>query len=284
MSHPLAEVFGFPIVNDSEHAKRFQANRLCPFNNIGPNCTKNSIEDPLGVCTMFHQGKPIIICPIRFRQDWLMIGLAAEFFFPPNSNWTSLGEVRLKDKSGNAVGNIDYVLVAYDAFGRVTDFASLEVQAVYISGNLSGPFKSYLYSPSPSFEWKGAMYYPAPDFLSSSKKRLVPQLISKGSILNFWGKKQAVAIQTDFFKTLPSLREVSKEEADLAWFLFDLSLDQERLTYNLFLSKVVYTRYEACLDILVTTDPGEEQDFIALLQRKLDQKLAKEENTEIFEP
>ena len=36
------------------------------------------------------------------------------------------------------------------------------------------------------------------------------------------GKKQCVVIQKSFFETLPSLPQVSKEQADIAWFLYDL--------------------------------------------------------------
>jgi RNA polymerase sigma-70 factor (ECF subfamily) len=37
----LAEVFGFPIDNESERAKRYRDNKLCPFNNIVSNCTND---------------------------------------------------------------------------------------------------------------------------------------------------------------------------------------------------------------------------------------------------
>jgi hypothetical protein len=43
---PLGEVFGFPIGNESDRAKRYRDNKLCPYNNIVSNCTKNSIEFP----------------------------------------------------------------------------------------------------------------------------------------------------------------------------------------------------------------------------------------------
>ena len=49
--HPLAEVFGFPIDNMSSSAQRARANRLCPYNNRVPNCTKDKAENPLGVCS-----------------------------------------------------------------------------------------------------------------------------------------------------------------------------------------------------------------------------------------
>ena len=144
---------------------------------------------------------------------------AAEFVLDRNHAWTHVGEVRLKDKHGKSAGNIDYVLVSYDEKGRVIDFGSLEVQAVYISGNLTGPFEAFLESPTPSFTWDKALKYPKPDYLSSSRKRLIPQIIAKGSILKQWEKKQAVAMQTSFYETLPIMEEVEKSNADFAFFL-----------------------------------------------------------------
>jgi len=47
--------------------------------------------------------------------------------------------VRLEDSTGKSAGSIDVVLLSYDAVGRIIDNGSLEVQAVYISGNVSTP-------------------------------------------------------------------------------------------------------------------------------------------------
>jgi hypothetical protein len=55
-----------------------------------------------------------------------------------------LTEIRLKDGNDLSAGNIDVVLVAYDARGQLLDFGSLEVQSVYISGNVRNPFYHYM--------------------------------------------------------------------------------------------------------------------------------------------
>lgn len=215
---PLGEVFGFPIDNETDRAKRYRDNKLCPFNNIVSNCTKNSIEFPLGVCSLNHKGKQVIICPIRFREDWTIITDAANFIFDGNATWTHVGEVRLKDKHGKSAGNIDYVLVSYDDKGRVLNFGSLEVQAVYISGNLTGPFTAFLETPTPGFSWTQAFKYPKPDYLSSSRKRLIPQIIAKGSILKQWNKKQVVALQTSFITHYQPFQNLTKLSQTLHFF------------------------------------------------------------------
>jgi hypothetical protein len=282
-NHPLAEVFGFPITNETERAKRYRDNKLCPFNNIVSNCTKNSIEFPLGICSLYHKNKPVIICPIRFREDWIIISDAASFIFDVKVAWTHVGEVKLKDKHDKSAGNIDYVLVSYDDKGRVLDFGSLEVQSVYISGNLTGPFTAYLDEPSPLFSWKQALKYPKPDYLSSSRKRLIPQIIAKGSILKQWNKKQVVALQTSFHNTLPALPEFDKAESDFAFFLYDLIPDQKANAMSIKLQRIVYTKFASALEQIAKFEAGSISQFTELLQKKLDAKRTGSSNTENFD-
>ena len=70
--HPLAEVFGFLTTDHSAVAIAHRNQALCPFNNNEPKCTKDKKAAPLGVCSMYHNGKPAIICPIRFREKWMI--------------------------------------------------------------------------------------------------------------------------------------------------------------------------------------------------------------------
>jgi len=211
--HPLAEVFGYPITNSTSEAKRLRRNKLCPFNNKVPSCTKDKAKNPLGVCSIFSDRKPVITCPIRFRERWIIVEQAAKFFFKEGTSWTSLAEIRLADKDGKSAGNIDIVLVAYDQPGHVIDFGSLEVQAVYISGNIRTPFEYYMHDPDrrKEFDWRRKPNYPKPDYLSSSRKRLLPQVLYKGGILKAWHKKQAVVLQKSFFETLPEIARVERE-------------------------------------------------------------------------
>lgn len=271
--NPLAEVFGFPIANNSEKAKRYREKKLCPFNNKVPNCTKDKANDPLGVCSIHHNGSAVITCPIRFREDWLIVENAAKFFFNEKVRWTSLTEIKLLDKHGESTGNIDFVLVAYNEKGQLTDFASLEVQGVYISGNVRNPFDAYIEKPSARFAWPSGYNYPKPDYLSSSRKRLIPQMLYKGGILKSWNKKQGVALQKSFFDTLPDLPIVGKEKAEIAWFLYDLVPDKNSKRYNLSLVDTVYTEFEPALLRITTPAPGNVEDFINVLQDRLNERL-----------
>jgi hypothetical protein len=273
--HPLAEVFGFPLDNFSPEAERYRKHRLCPYFNKVANCTKDKANDPLGVCSVYEDAGIAITCPVRFRQDWLIAEDAAQFFFPTQTKWTSLTEVRLNDKQGKSAGNIDVVLVAYNNQGRILDFGALEVQAVYISGNIRRPFEHYMEDPVSrhNMDWSKGIHYPRPDYLSSSRKRLAPQLIYKGGILKTWRKKQDVALHRGFYNTLPEMAEVEPQNADIAWLIYDLNLDLQQHRYKLNRYRTVYTLFEPALQKITNPDAGQIEEFIEHLQGKLDEKI-----------
>jgi hypothetical protein len=155
VGQPPGEVFGHLTTDHSEKAQRYRSHRLCPFNNKVPNCTKDEAKDLLGVCSIYHENHPVITCPIRFREDWLITDDAASFFFQKDTNWSSLTEVRLSDSQGKSAGNIDVVLVAYDDKGKVYDLGALEIQVVYISGNVREPFEYFIKTPKAAHQWIG---------------------------------------------------------------------------------------------------------------------------------
>ena len=134
-------------------------------------------------------------------------------------------------------------------------------------------------------DWSTQPNYPRPDYLSSSRKRLAPQLLFKGGILHSWRKKTAVALNKSFFETLPPLKTVSKSKADISWLIYDLQLvkedEQERFT----LTKIdeVFTEFESALVSITTSLPGNIDDFINLLQEKLDEQLETPPNNKIIE-
>ena len=202
-----------------------------------------------------------------------MLRNAAAFVWPKGTKWTSLPEVKLIDGFGQSAGNVDYILVSYNQDGQITDFASVEVQGVYISGNLRNPFNDYMHNPSRDFEWKGRNY-PHPDFLSSSRKRLIPQLLYKGGIFKSWNKKQCVVIQKSFFDTLPLMPQTEKDKADIAWFLYDLKYDETDKLNHLSLVDIVYTEFDAALREVIFTKPGKISDFVSLLQEKFDERIS----------
>lgn len=267
--HPLAEVFGHKSDDFSVTAKKHRDNDLCPYNNIVPKCTKDKKDDPLAVCSMHHNDEVVVICPVRFREQWKIAQDAAEFFFGKDKNYKALKEVRLKEKSGKSAGNIDLVITKQNSKGKVIDFGAVEVQAVYVSGNIRNPFEHYMEDPSKrsDMDWTKEKYYPNPDFLSSSRKRLAPQMIYKGQILRAWGKKLAVVVDKPFFNTLPDIKRTSKEKADVCWLVYELI--EKKGKYELTLSERVYTSWDDVFKSIANPEIGDVSDFISVLEKKL---------------
>jgi hypothetical protein len=290
--YPLAEIFGYPPGNHSLQAQEVRDHKWCPFHNpSGPDCTKDKIDDPLGVCSIMHNNAPVITCPIRFRQDNLIVKDAERFFFPnqPKDRPARvLSEVSLPDAHGKSAGNIDMVLVTLDDNGYITDYGALEIQAVYISGNVRGVFREYMSHQADYVSHWHAENYPRPDYLSSSRKRLVPQLLFKGSILRQWNRKMAVAVQRSFFQTLPLLEPVdiveNPEKAELAWMIYDLQPGVGEDGYSLVLTETIYTEFDKALITISTPQIGDERVFLNRLQQRMTTKTISPDNSRLANP
>jgi hypothetical protein len=270
---PLAEVFGYAPDDFSDEAVRHREGCLCPYGNRVDRCTKDKSDQPLGVCTIRSgdSGDELAItCPVRFRQGSIVAADAAEFFFGAGATWKALSEIRLHDAQGKSAGNIDAVIVSLDTSGRILDFGALEIQAVYVSGNIRNPFEHYMRDPESRWDmdWSNEANYPRPDYLSSSRKRLVPQLVRKGGILSSWGKKIAVAVHAGFFETIPVLPEASPEDADIAWLVYDLDQDRLSKRYQLMHVHTVYTEFDRALTTIATSAAGSIDRFLSVLQEK----------------
>jgi len=106
---PLCEVFGYPVDNFSVDCRHHRAEKLCPYHNKIAYCTKAKKKDPLGVCSIWDDGVPVIVCPIRFRQNWQVIKEAGAFLVPGAAEYEFVTEARLIDVDEDSVGNIDIV-------------------------------------------------------------------------------------------------------------------------------------------------------------------------------
>ena len=140
----------------------------------------------------------------------------------------------------------------------MSDFGALEVQGVYISGNVRNPFEYFMKDPAnrANMKWKGKPNYPGPDYLSSSRKQLVPQLIFEGGVLNRRRKKMAFALDQGLFNSLPTLTEVPKHKADIGWFVYGLDYDKKENRYSLKRKKAVYTSFDESFDQITRSDVG----------------------------
>jgi len=84
---------------------------FAPTTTKSPTARKDKAEDPLGVCSLFEDDEPTIVCPIRFRRGLDYNGPMREVFsFRQRCQMDPrFTEVRLNDKNGKSAGNIDVV-------------------------------------------------------------------------------------------------------------------------------------------------------------------------------
>jgi hypothetical protein len=121
------------------------------------------------------------------------------------------------------VGKIDYVIAQLGEGDAIVDFAALEVQAVYVSGDSSRePFEHYLRTGG-----NHANARRRPDFRSSAQKRLMPQLSLKVPVFRRWGKRFFVAVDASFFAAMPSLRPVEQGNAEITWLVYPFARDEQ---------------------------------------------------------
>ena len=86
-------------------------------------------------------------------------------------------------------------------------------------------------------------------------------------------RRNRLVLQKSFFETLPEMPRVNRDEANLAWFLYGLKLDRNKNKYQLVNEEIVYTKFEPALKRIVDPEPGKIDNFIDVLQQKLDEKL-----------
>lgn len=92
-----------------------------------------------------------------------------------------------------------------------------------------------------------------------------------------------VALNAGFFNTLPDLDEVRKEDADVAWLVYDLVYDQKIDTYSLTRTNEVYTKFHESLEKITRSVPGEMSDFMEMLQEKVNDRLDNPPDTETID-
>ena len=71
---------------------------------------------------------------------------------------------------------------------------------------------------------------------------------------------------------MPKLPEVNVEDADFAFFLYDLEPNPQANTFNLSLKRTIYTRFKDALEQIANFEAGSIGEFTKILQRKLDAK------------
>ena len=147
---------------------------------------------------------------MRFLQGNRIFVDAGRIAFGEGKKIVVVPEMRLLrvPDTGKRIGKIDFLIALLDGSGQPSDFAALEVQAVYISGKSVRPF----FNEFLQTEVLPAGAKARPDYRSSAQKRLMPQLSLKVPVFRRWGKRFFVVVDDPFFTALPRIRHVEEKK------------------------------------------------------------------------
>jgi len=188
---------------------------------------------------------------------------AANIAFGAGVQCVAVPEVRvlevLRGGKRKKIGKVDFLL-AHLIGGQAVDFAALEVQAVYISGESIRPaFDHYQRTGELLADGKRR-----PDFRSSAQKRLMPQLALKVPIFRRWGKRFFVATDSTFFSELPSMRPQSPGNSEVTWLGYEFARGANG-GFNMGSPSVVHTLWDDVETALREGTAPEKSEILAQL-------------------
>jgi Restriction endonuclease NotI len=265
----ISEVFGFGVEDISDEARAARLNKHCPFRNSP--CTKSSKTDPIGICSLSDGNEAASLCPVRFVEADRIFDDAARQAFGDGANYGIFPEIRIlkiaADDEGardRKIGKVDFVIGCIQS-GEVTDFAALEVQAVYFSGGeIRSPMNYFLEHERLDI----SNSHRRPDFRSSAQKRLVPQLQLKVPVFRRWGKKFFVVVDTQFFRELPTFAHTTRMNSEVTWLCYPLA--KSGANYSMQDVQIVYSEWDEVQNSLREGTPPEPAEIVKELQTKLD--------------
>ena len=265
----VAEIFGYDVADQSDAAWQNREMRHCRFRDSP--CTKSSITDPLGICTLSDGNTAASLCPVRFLERNRIFTDAARIAFGPDTSFAVFPEIRILEiptkvggKRPKKIGKVDFLLGRIDS-GIVTDFAAVEIQAAYFSGgSLRKVFAHYMAERSV----EGLDTKRRPDFRSCAQKRLIPQLQLKIPVFRRWGKKFFVVVDSEFFASLPGFPVTTPSNSELTWLTYPIvNVGGEFVLSD---PTVIYSEWDEVQNSLREGKPPEPHEIVRELQAKLD--------------
>jgi hypothetical protein len=275
-SNRPAEVFGYPVGDQSQEAQDTREKHWCPF--VNRRCNKKSrlIDYPFGVCSVEHHGETHTICPRRFEERGSVEGVSrvledtALHYFGDFNNTIAFSEVRLPN-----VGSIDYVLVRHKPMkAEVDDFVSVEFQSdsTTSTGELVQGIRDFFQGHNlqqQSYKFGMNTY--------DTIKRALTQLINKGIVYEIWDTKCYWVVQEYIYANLVNRygfkRDGFSSNHASRFALYDLVRKDDRLTLipSRFISTTVDEVYQAMRNN--PNLPSKDQ-FVQKLNTKLQARLS----------
>ncbi|WP_349903677.1 NotI family restriction endonuclease [Parafrigoribacterium humi] len=256
----------------------------CPFlSELRPGslCTKKG-----GVCSIRQydggtpptivDSQPTVLCPNRFlefRNDETLFSYIAREFFGVSEGAKVIKEIPFLQKEtldgeerGAKAGRIDWIVVPTpdsDLTAKDMTWIAIETQGVYFSGDAIWPdIQAYKDHPE-------TLRFPVgrrrPDFRSSGAKRLAPQLDAKAPVMNRWGRKVVVVVDSAFFAEMGNLTQTTDfDNAEIVWVV--VSFD-ENMTLRV--NSTYFAELVPSISALQAAKPVNKATFEASLQNAI---------------
>lgn len=271
---PLGEVFGFAADDVSKAAQTARTERFCPFKNGA--CNKAGGEGGrLGVCSLLTgaEDAPIYepVCPSRFLDGGVVKKELEEFMIGGQTGvLIPEGHLSVKTPNGTTLpaGSVDWVLAEIKD-QALLGYGAVEFQAVYTTGGgVQKAYKAFMAGQDTPERERGSL----PDYRSSGRKRLTPQLQAKGKVFADNGIKQAVVLSEGLyeseFKQALTGAAVTEKESDFLWLVVKAA-PGEKVTLKVV--HKLYSTYEKTLASL----QGPTTPDLGLFEEGLKRKLAR---------
>lgn len=280
-NNDLGEVNGYPVNARSQKAKKAWEENLCPF--LGRTCPKSNAGS-LPSCSILSDGQLRITCPHRLLDARGEIeDVLGGFFFAGKKKFHVVEEVAIPEtfiseegeSEETSAGRADLVFIE-DSKEDDREVHLCELQTEYVSGNIGEQVRQFLADPAKDnknrpIKADGKEASARPDSLSSSFKRLFPQILRKGAVFSseeWGGGKIGVVTPRSFFDSFSrQLPQVGKEEADIAWVVCDTKYDSKLGRNRVFVADTIYTTLSA-VEEASRPSPGDKKKFIEGIDRK----------------
>ncbi len=229
-----SEIFGYPYSNKTSKAQDARTKHCCPF--VNKVCYKQSrlIKYPFGVCSAHVNGNEIALCPRRFLDDHTVFTDIAQHHFKTVHDILVFPEIRLED-----AGSFDFVMVKHKPMSpEIDDFIAIEFQTGQTTGTgkLVQGLKDYVKGIDVSQKTYGFGLN-----LYDVWKRTFTQILTKGVIMESWGKKIFWVVQEPIYKNFETRYNLqnlgSQPEHSTVFALYDLKGPGE--TFNLVASRKI---------------------------------------------
>lgn len=179
----IGEVLGRPAVRGFDPSA---SGFVCPF--LGTKCTKSGklSSEPYPVCSVRRNDVRICVCPKRFHQVDFLKDVIKHCW----SSKLPLSPKIAREVTMTGFGTVDYVIADVGEDSTISEFLSVELQAVDTTGTVSDAYQALRSGE----QMDGKVPYGIN--WGNVYKRYVTQLIRKGYFHHHW-KSKIVAVMQD---------------------------------------------------------------------------------------